>query len=87
MRDYDLLKAALDRLQSTTVLTSIRQPAERRQHRFSWIDKWKETADAHGHPRGLELILLDWFYTGVLNEAPVLSGWIDDASAACRKLP
>ncbi|MBL7373620.1 replication initiator protein A, partial [Escherichia coli] len=30
LRDYDRLKAALDRLQSTTVATSIRQPTERR---------------------------------------------------------
>ena len=29
-RDYDRLKAALDRLQSTTIATSIRQPTERR---------------------------------------------------------
>jgi plasmid replication initiation protein len=27
----------------------------------------------HGHTRGLELILPDWFYTGVLNEALVLT--------------
>ncbi len=54
VRDYDRLKAALDRLQSTTVMTSIRQPTERRRHRFSWINEWKETADSHGHPRGLE---------------------------------
>ena len=73
MRDYDRLKAALDRLQSTTVMTSIRQPTERRRHRFSWINEWKETADAHGHARGLELILPDWFYTGVLNDALVLT--------------
>jgi plasmid replication initiation protein len=32
-RDYDRLKAALDRLQSTTVMTSIRQLTERRRHR------------------------------------------------------
>jgi len=44
-RDYDRLKAALDRLQSTTVMTSIRRPTERRRHRFSWINEWKETAD------------------------------------------
>ncbi len=50
-RDYDRLKAALDRLQSTTVATSIRQPTERRMHRFSWINEWKERADAHGRPR------------------------------------
>ena len=34
-RDYLRLKAALDRLQSTSVVTSIRQPAEGRRHRFS----------------------------------------------------
>ena len=47
-RDYHRLKAALDRLQSTSVATSIRQPNERRRHRFSWINEWKETADATG---------------------------------------
>jgi plasmid replication initiation protein len=72
-RNYDRLKAALDRLQSTTVMTSIRQPAERRRHRFSWINEWKETADAQGRPLGLELILPDWFYAGVLDDALVLT--------------
>ena len=72
-RDYDRLKAALDRLQSTTVMTSIRQPTERRRHRFSWINEWKERADPHGRPLGLELILPDWFYAGVLDEALVLT--------------
>jgi plasmid replication initiation protein len=73
VRDYDRLKAALDRLQSTTVMTSIRQATERRRHRFSWINEWKETAELHGHASGLELILPDWFYTSVLNEALVLT--------------
>ena len=73
VRDYDRLKAALDRLQSTTVMTSIRQPTDRRRHRFSWINEWKETADVHGRPRGLELILPDWFYAGVLDDALVLT--------------
>ncbi len=72
-RDYQRLKAALDRLQSTTVATSIRQPTERRRHRFSWINEWKETADANGRPLGVELILPDWFYAGVLNSALVLT--------------
>ncbi|WIW50688.1 replication initiator protein A (plasmid) [Bradyrhizobium sp. 62B] len=72
-RDYDRLKAGLDRLQSTTVLTSIRQPAERRRHRFSWINEWKETADAYGRPFGIELILPDWFYAGVIDDALVLT--------------
>jgi plasmid replication initiation protein len=72
-RDYIRLKAALDRLQSTTVATSIRQPTERRLHRFSWINEWKERADASGRPLGLELILPDWFYAGVINDALVLT--------------
>src|SRR5436190_19468519 len=36
--EYLALRASLDRLQSTTVLTSIRQ-AGKRMHRFSWINE------------------------------------------------
>ncbi|MBY3313851.1 replication initiator protein A [Rhizobium laguerreae] len=73
LRDYDRLKAALDRLQSTTVATSIRQATERRMHRFSWINEWKERADHRGRPLGLELIVPDWFYGAVLDDALVLT--------------
>jgi plasmid replication initiation protein len=73
LRDYDRLKAALDRLQSTTIATSIRQPTERRMHRFSWINEWKEKADHRGRPLGLELIVPDWFYGAVLDDALVLT--------------
>ena len=72
-RDYQRLKAALDRLQSTTVATTIRQATARRMHRFSWINEWKETADAAGRPYGLELILPDWFFAGVVDHALVLT--------------
>jgi plasmid replication initiation protein len=70
---YGRLKAALDRLQSTTVATSIRQPSERRRHRFSWINEWKERLDSDGRPLGIELILPDWFYVGVLDDALILT--------------
>ncbi len=70
---YQRLKAALDRLQSTSVATSIRQIAGRRLHRFSWINEWKEQADAEGRPRGIELVLPDWFYAGVVEQALVLT--------------
>jgi len=73
LRDYERLKAALDRLQSTTVATTIRQPTARRMHRFSWINEWKELADGAGRPLGLELILPDWFFAGVLDRALVLT--------------
>ena len=73
LRDYQRLKAALDRLQSTTIATSIRETTGRRLHRFSWINEWKERTDAKGVPLGLELILPDWFFAGVLDEALVLT--------------
>jgi plasmid replication initiation protein len=73
LRDYLRLKAALDRLQSTSVATTIRQPPGRRMHRFSWINEWKERADTQGRPQGIELILPDWFYAGVIEEALVLT--------------
>lgn len=73
LRDYQRLKAALDRLQSTTVSTSIRQPAEGRRHRFSWINEWQERTDRDGNPAGIELIVPDWFYRAVLDDALVLT--------------
>lgn len=72
VRDYHRLKAALDRLQSTTVCTSIRQPVERR-HRFSWINEWQERSDALGRPDGIELIVPDWFYQSVLDDTLILT--------------
>jgi plasmid replication initiation protein len=72
-RDYHRLKAALDRLQSTRVATSLRQTAERRMHRFSWINEWTQRADAHGHADGIDLIVPDWFYRAVLDDALVLT--------------
>ena len=42
-------------------------------HRFSWINEWKERVDFHGRPQGLELILPDWFYAGMLADAFVLT--------------
>ena len=70
---YERLKAALDRLQSTTVATSIRQDHQRRRHRFSWINEWRELADGNGRALGIELILPDWFYAGVLDRALALT--------------
>ena len=72
-RDYSRLKAAFDRLQSTTVATSIRQPLNRRLHRFSWINEWKERSTGEGRPLGLELVVPDWFYATVLDSTRVLT--------------
>ncbi len=72
-RDYHRLNAALDRLQSTTVATSLRQTSHRHQHRFSWINEWTQRADAHGNADGIDLIVPDWFYRAVLDGALVLT--------------
>ena len=71
--NYDRLKAALDRLQSTTVATSIRQQHQRRRHRFSWINEWRELVEDDGRAVGVELILPDWFYAGIVERALVLT--------------
>lgn len=73
VRDYQRLKAALDRLQSTTVATSIRQTSEGRRHRFSWINEWQERTDRNGKPAGIEMIVPDWFYRAVIDDALVLT--------------
>ena len=72
-RAYQRLKAALDRLQSTTVATSIRQPANGRRHRFSWINEWHERTDSNGRSDGIEMIVPDWFYSAVLDDALILT--------------
>ena len=56
-----------------TISTSIRQPAEGRRHRFSWINEWQERTDRNGRPDGIEMIVPDWFYQAVLDDALVLT--------------
>ena len=70
---YERLRAALDRLQSTSIATSIRQRGARRRHRFSWINEWRERLDEDGRALGIEMIVPDWFYEGVLDRALVLT--------------
>jgi plasmid replication initiation protein len=72
-KGYKELKAALDRLQSTTVATNIRQGKRKEYHRFSWLNEWKEIIDEQGHSLGLEFILPDWLYDGIINQRLVLS--------------
>lgn len=71
--DYERLKAALDRLKSTSVVTSIRQGKRKERHHFSWLNEWKEITDEQGRSLGIEFILPDWLYDGILNQRLVLS--------------
>jgi plasmid replication initiation protein len=76
-RDYQELKAALDRLQSTSVVTSIRQGKRKERHRFSWLNEWKEITDDRGHLPGLEFIIPDWLYDGILDQRRAAQVTID----------
>lgn len=70
---YDRLRAALARLQSTTVSTSIRASGAQRLHQFSWLSEWKAQTNAEGRPEGISLTLSDWFYNGLLDSSLVLT--------------
>ena len=72
-RDYRLLKGALRRLQSTVICTTLRQGEHWQRQQFSWINEWEELATASGRCEGMEFVLPDWFYRGVLDRRLVLT--------------
>jgi len=72
-RDYKLLKGALARLQSTAVRTTIRNGEHWRRQQFSWINEWEECTTRGGRVEGMEFVLPDWFYRGVIDRSLVLA--------------
>lgn len=72
-REYRLLKNALIRLQSTSVRTTIRHGLHWRRHQFSWINEWEELTTRDGSVEGMEFVLPDWFYRGVIDRSLVLT--------------
>lgn len=73
IRAYDLLKRALDRLQSTSIRTTIRHGERWRRHQFSWINEWELLTRHDGQVEGMEFVLPDWFYRGVIDHTLVLA--------------
>ena len=71
--DYKLLKAALTRLQSTSIRTTIRNGEHWRRHQFSWVNEWEELTRHDGRVEGMELVIPDWFYRGVVDRSLVLA--------------
>lgn len=72
-RDYLLLKAALGRLQSTVIATTIRNGAHWRRRQFSWINEWEEMTTHAGRVEGMEFVLPEWFYNSVIDRSLVLA--------------
>lgn len=71
--DYRLLKDGLVRLQSTSVLTTIRHDARWRRRQFSWVNEWEECTTRDGRTEGMEMVLPEWFYRGVVDRSLVLT--------------
>jgi len=72
-RQYVLLKAALARLQSTSIRTTIRQGEHWKRRQFSWINEWEEMTTRDGRVEGMEFVLPEWFYNGVVDRSLVLT--------------
>jgi len=72
-REYQLLKGALTRLQSTVIRTTIRHGEHWRRQQFSWINEWEELTTRSGRCEGMEFVLPEWFYQGVLDRRFVLA--------------
>jgi plasmid replication initiation protein len=72
-RNYRLLKGALSRLQSTVIRTTIRHGEHWRRQQFSWITEWEELTTLSGRVEGMEFVLPDWLYQGVIDRRLVLA--------------
>lgn len=72
-RQYLLLKAALARLQSTVIATTIRNGPHWRRRQFSWINEWEEMTTRAGRVEGMEFVLPEWFYSSVIDRSLVLT--------------
>jgi plasmid replication initiation protein len=70
---YRLLKAALARLQSTVIATTIRNGPHWRRRQFSWINEWEEMTTHAGRVEGMEFVLPEWFYNSVIDRSLVLT--------------
>lgn len=73
-RDYQDLRAALDRLKTTSIKTNIRASGRRKEASFHWLDSWTDDIDERsGESRGMTLTLSRWLYDGIVMEGGVLS--------------
>lgn len=73
-KDYQRLRAALDRLTHTAVRTNIRAGDKKKFSSFHWLDGWTELTDQKtGDPIGMTMTLPEWLYQGILGKGGVLT--------------
>jgi len=73
-RGYRELQAALQRLEATTIQTSVRAPKRQKRAQFGWLDEWTMEVDSEtGAARGLTLTLSNWVYEGLIRDRALLT--------------
>ncbi len=73
-KGYQELQAALQRLESTSIRTTLRAPKRRQEAQFGWLDGWTlEIDEVTGQPRGMTLTLSNWVYEGIIDEKSILT--------------
>ena len=73
-KGYRELQAALQRLEATTIQTSVRAPKRQKRAQFGWLDEWTMEVDSEtGAARGLTLTLSNWVYEGLIKERALLT--------------
>jgi len=73
-KGYQELQAALQRLEATTIQTSMRAPKRQKRAQFGWLDEWTLEIDAEtGAARGLTLTLSNWVYEGLIRDKALLT--------------
>jgi plasmid replication initiation protein len=72
-REYQLLKRALTRLQSSVIRSTIRHGEHWRRQQFLWINEWEELTTRSGRCEGMEFVLPEWSYQRVLDRRLVLA--------------
>lgn len=72
-RDYERLKAAINRLRSTRIRTTIRRRNKDRLEDFNLLADFTLDEDDQGRPLGAQLTLPRWIFNAVLTQRDVLS--------------
>lgn len=73
-RAYQELQSALQRLETTSIRTSIRAPTRRAEAQFGWLDGWTLEIDPETEqPRGMTITLSNWVYEGIVGERSLLT--------------
>jgi len=73
-KGYKELHAALQRLEATTIQTSMRAPKRRKLAQFGWLDGWTLEVDRETDaPRGMTITLSSWLYEGLMRERALLT--------------